>query len=423
MISGVLALALGLGACGGKPMTAAEIYAMAQPSVVMIQASPTQAERVGDADGPECEEVAFSHGTGFVIDTSGFIATNAHVADPCPQAFPNQRLTVKTADGQTLPATLIGVDQVGDVAVLKVDHTFKAALTFADSKTVRPGQDVVAIGFPGFLDGEATITRGVVSVATRSYGPYGSVVQTDAAVNHGNSGGPLLNDSGKVVGINTFIYRPQADFEAINFALSAKVVTRELADIREHGSVQRASLGSITYVTIDETVAVEQRYMENALTLGMLIQEVEPGSPIDGKLKACDVIDRIDGAPIRSDGDFSNAMMWGKSGQPMKIDLLRYPEDKCRLPDPCAGKTVMTSWGTGCPLDLALEPTDNNPTLSQLLLDDQAPASTMTLQDIVRAYSGDSPRQKQARLDADAQKILEAHRDQGVATTIEVIPN
>ena len=420
---GVIALAAGLSACGAQPLTAAQIYEKARPAVVMIQAAPTQTEPVGSPDGPDCTAVGFGRGTGFVIDTAGYIATNAHVVDPCPNAFPNQRLTVKTASGETLEAVLVGVDQVGDVALLKVDHTFDTALSFADSTKVRPGEDVVAMGFPGSLDGEATITRGVVSVASRSYDTYGSVVQTDAAVNHGNSGGPLLNDRAEVIGINTFIYRPQADFEAINFALSAKVAAREISDIREYGNVIRADLGVIEGVMIDEGIAVQQNFVENPYSLGMLIQSVEEGSPLDGQLKACDVIDRIDGAPIRSEGDFNNALMWAKSGQPMKIEFLRYPEDKCRLPDPCAGKTVMSSWNTGCPLDLALNTSGSSglPSLSQLLLDSEP--RQPTLEDLVQAYMTETPSQKQARIDADAQKILEAHRADGVPSTIEVIPN
>jgi len=220
-----------LTACGNNEMTPEQLYNYAQPAIVLIETAPTQASPPGEPESPECQSTPFFRGSGFVIDEAGLIATNAHVADPCPQGWPDLPLTVKTASGDILPAQVVGIDHIGDLAVLRVDYQFKTALDFADSKNVRPGQEAIALGFPGFLDGEATITRGIVSVASRSFNNLGGVVQTDAAVNHGNSGGPLLNIRGEVIGINTAIYRPMADFEAINFAISSRIVQRQISDI------------------------------------------------------------------------------------------------------------------------------------------------------------------------------------------------
>ncbi len=419
---GVLGVAvLALAGCGG-PMTAVEIYERSRPAIVMIETAPTQDAPAAEADSADCQDKPFGRGSGFVIDRSGFIVTNAHVAEPCPDSWPNPQLTVKTSDGQTLMGTLVGVDQIGDVAVIKVEHEFGTVLSFADSAKVKPGEDVVALGFPGFLDGEATITRGVVSVASRSWGDYGGVVQTDAAVNHGNSGGPLINSRGQVIGINTFIYRPQEDFEAINFAISARVASREVADIREFGEVRRADIGPLDVSVFDEMATVQSSVEANPYALGLLLTAIGDGSPLADKLRPCDMIDRINDQPVRSFGDYYNAMLWAKPGEEMRIDYLRYAEQKCHMPDPCAFKTGLSSWGTGCPLD-PLTLSTRSPSVYGLLSETSPPQSPLGTFSISGFLEDQAKANKQKQIDEEATRILEAHRDQGEPQSVTVIAN
>ncbi len=407
---------------GGGAMTAMQIYDQAQPALVMIETAATQEKAEADPESANCKDKPLGRGSGFVIDKDGYILTNGHVVEPCPKSWPHPALTVRTADGATLSATLVGADLIGDLALIKVDHAFKTALTLADKGKIRPGEDVVALGFPGFLDGEATITRGIVSASSRSWGEYGGVVQTDAAVNHGNSGGPLINARGEVIGVNTFIYRPQEDFEAINFAISAKVAAREVADLRKDGEVHRADLGPFSYAMVDEMQAVENSTVEsNPLSLGLLLTDVPTDSPLSSSLKACDMIDRIDGAPVRSVGDYYNAMLWAKSGTPVKIEFLRYPEGKCRMPDKCAFKSGLSAWGTGCPMDPLAPSSNSSSVLNGLTL---SSSTTDSLSFSIQHYLDQKAKEdKQAQIDAEATKILEAHRDKGEPQSAMVTPN
>lgn len=401
-----------LTACGNNEMTPEQLYNYAQPAIVLIETAPTQASPPGEPESPECQSTPFFRGSGFVIDEVGLIATNAHVADPCPQGWPDLPLTVKTASGDILPAQVVGIDHIGDLAVLRVDHQFKTALDFADSKNVRPGQEAIALGFPGFLDGEATITRGIVSVASRSFNNLGGVVQTDAAVNHGNSGGPLLNIRGEVIGINTAIYRPMADFEAINFAISSRIVQRQISDILAYGEVKRADLGPIRFNVYDGSATVQSNTEANPYSLGFLLSEVQATSPLAGKLSACDMIDSINGESMRSYGDYYNAMLWAEAGKPMSIGYVHYPAGKCQIPDPCAFKTGPSAWGTGCPMD---------PLRS--MRRQQGSIEEMFANALTAPIDTSDPENEQARIDEEAMRILDNRRDRGVLQFAEIVPN
>jgi hypothetical protein len=179
-----------------------------------------------------------------VIDANGHILTNAHVVQPCARSWPKAKLSVELSGGKKVQAKLVGLDHLADIAVLEITDMagLGAPLPFADSAAVKTGEEVVAIGYPSFLQlgEEPTLSRGVVSTPSRSFATIGGGVQTDAAINHGNSGGPLLSMRGEVVGVNTIIFGRDSKVENINLAISAKVAQRVSSDILQFGQAKRA---------------------------------------------------------------------------------------------------------------------------------------------------------------------------------------
>jgi S1-C subfamily serine protease len=215
----------------GSALTAAEIYAKDARSVVEITVTSSAAVR-GPFGGTQTVESA---GTGFVYDTDGDIVTNQHVVDGASS------ITVKLADGSTYDATVVGTDASTDVAVIRIDAPASALhpFTLADSSAVEVGDGVVAIGNPYGL--ENSVTTGIVSGVGREIeAPDGSkitgAIQTDAAINHGNSGGPLLDLQGRVIGITSQIESESGGNDGIGFAVPANtvksVVARLLGDTK-----------------------------------------------------------------------------------------------------------------------------------------------------------------------------------------------
>jgi serine protease Do len=265
-------------------------------------------------------------------------------------------------------------------------------LTFGDSNSLRTGDDVVAIGYPGLLDGEPTLTRGVVSAVARSLGTIGGGVQTDAPINSGNSGGPLLDRYGKVVAVNTLTSTTE---QSISFSVSAKVAERVASDLRLHGAARRVDLGTYDLVPIDEAGAILSTINDFPFSAGMLLIGVAQNSPMYGQLRGCDIIDRVNGELVRSPGDFDNARLWAKPGEAMTIEFTRYPADKCREPSTCAGLwTGLSAFGTGCPMDP------------------------------LRRVEGNRIKgsKEQSEIDAEATRILDAQRVEGEARRVTVVP-
>lgn len=387
-----------------KPKTLEEVYQDARPSIVLIRTVPKGSPLLAPTD-PACANPPIGGGTGFVIDAKGFIATNAHVVNPCPNDWPDPPLELQLADGSRLGAKVVGLDQVADVAVLKVDRDDLKALTLEKPENVRVAQEVVALGYPAMLDGDPTFTRGVISALGRSLDFSGSLVQTDTTINHGNSGGPLLNLYGRVVGMNAEILRGgENNFQGINFAISVPILDRAISDIRLYGKVRRANLGNFKLLPINEQGATSFKLSDQPFTVGILLTDIGGDSALASSLRSCDVIEKINGGRINSLGDFLNAMMFAEQGKAMKIDFRRYAEGKCADIPPCAGKTsALDSWGTGCPLD----PLKSNDFFSQF-----------------RAAYGieDHSADDQARIDAEAKKIIQAHQDDGEEMTANVMP-
>lgn len=222
-----------------------------------------------------------AHGSGFIISKDGYVVTNAHVIDD------SQNVTVELEDNRELKAKVIGVDKLSDIALLKVEATDLPMVELGDSDKLDVGQWVVAIGTPFGLD--YTATQGIVSALSRSLpkDTYVPFIQTDAAVNPGNSGGPLFDLDGQVVGVNSQIYSRSGGFMGVSFAIPSNIVKNVTDQLKENGRVSRGWLG-VGIQGIDKSLA-ESLGMDNSK--GSLITSVSPDSPADkAGLQAGDVI-------------------------------------------------------------------------------------------------------------------------------------
>jgi S1-C subfamily serine protease len=273
-------------------------------------------------------------GSGFVMDTRGYILTNNHVIENA------QAIEVTLGDGLRFPATLVGTDVRDDVALIKIDpgdHKL-TALPIGDSSTLQVGQHVLAIGNPfGF---QSTLTTGVVSalgrtVQTSDESFIDGAIQTDAAINHGNSGGPLLNSHGEVIGINSAIYSTSGTTAGIGFAIPINTAKRIASDIITNGRVREVYLGI-------QAIALEPRFAQ-AIGLpveeGLLIEDVDQGSPaaraglhggdrvvIAGMRRieiGGDVITAVDGQKIASQLDMAVALDKDHPGDTVTIEIYR----------------------------------------------------------------------------------------------------
>lgn len=234
-----------------------------------------------------------SLGSGFVIDgEEGIIITNNHVIEGADE------ITANFNDGTKLKAELIGTDEKTDIAVLKVEpETPLKAVDFGDSDAIRVGDWVMAIGNPFGLGG--TVTVGIVSAQNRDInsGPYDNFIQTDASINRGNSGGPLFDMQGNVIGINTAIISPSGGSIGIGFAIPAKTATRVISQLREFGETRRGWLGVRIQEVTDEIA--ESLGMDEAM--GALVAGVSDDGPAAGAdIQPGDVIVEFDGKPIDS---------------------------------------------------------------------------------------------------------------------------
>jgi serine protease Do len=256
-----------------------------------------------------------AQGSGFFISEDGYIVTNNHVVDG------GQAFTVVTDGGKELDAKLIGTDPKTDLAVLKVDSGDKFTyVNFADDSKVRVGDWVVAVGNPFGLGG--TVTAGIVSARGRDIGagPYDDFIQIDAAVNHGNSGGPDFNLNGEVVGINTAIFSPSGGNVGIAFAIPASTARDVVKDLMTSGTVDRGWLG-VQIQPVNEDIADS---LGMTGTKGALVSEAQDGGP--GKaagIKAGDVITAVDGKAV--DGPRELARIIGNTapGKDVEITLWR----------------------------------------------------------------------------------------------------
>jgi len=260
-------------------------------------------------------------GSGVIYDPTGYIITNSHVVEGA------SAIDVVLADGTRLDATLVGRDPSIDVAVVKIDPAkVPAVAALGDSDKVRPGQRVIAIGSPEAL--ENTVTEGIISGVNRTIQPdpvtsYIGLIQTDAAVNHGNSGGPLLNAQGEVIGINTLGIRDE-QAEGLNFAIPinrAKQVAQAIV-AKGGGSVviTRAYLG-VNATTLDKAKAQD---LNVKLTDGAYVQTVDPNSPADkAGVKKGDIITAMNGTTLNARTQLSDVLSNVKPGDSVTLTIDR----------------------------------------------------------------------------------------------------
>ena len=262
------------------------------------------------------ERVEQSLGSGVVIDGKrGYIITNHHVIDGADE------IEVNLHDGQTLKAKLVGSDPETDIAILKVDNGELAALPMSDSDELRVGDFVVAIGNPFGLG--QTVTSGIVSALGRSglgIEGYEDFIQTDASINPGNSGGALVNLRGELIGINTAILSKSGGNVGIGFAIPINMAREIMAQLIEHGEVQRGSMGAQAQDLTPELAAA----FDIKLQKGAVVTQVSSGSPADkAGLKIGDVITHINDRPIKDASDVRNRIGLLRIGERVEMRVLR----------------------------------------------------------------------------------------------------
>jgi serine protease Do len=271
-----------------------------------------------------------SSGSGFLITPDGYILTNNHVVEGAT------KLEVTLDDGAKFTAEVIGTDPIIDLALIKIDAGDRVlpTLPLGDSDALRVGEWVIAIGNP--LELEHTVTVGVVSAKGRSVnigstiGPLARFIQTDAAINFGNSGGPLLDGRGRVIGINSAILRNGGPFnspliEGIGFALPINAAWDAAQQLRESGAVKRGFLG----VTMN-TRPIDDRardYYGLPDAKGVLIQGVTPGGPADkGGVKRGDIIRKVDGEAVEDNEDLLARVAGKRPGEKVRLEIFRNGE-------------------------------------------------------------------------------------------------
>ena len=258
-----------------------------------------------------------SVGSGFTISADGYILTNNHVVDHADE------VTVRLQDRRTLKAKVVGTDPAYDIALLKVDAG-KAlpAVKIGDSRTLKPGQWVLAIGSPFDLD--YTVTQGIVSAVGRNLGggdqPYTSFIQTDVPINRGNSGGPLFNLQGQVVGINSQIYSNTGGYLGVAFSIPIDVAMHAVQQIKEQGFVTRGQLGVHVQAITDDIA----KNLGLAGANGAAITDVDADSAA-GKagLQAGDVITAYNGKSISQAGDLPPLVGLTKPGTKVPVEIMR----------------------------------------------------------------------------------------------------
>jgi len=304
-----------------------QIYEQAAPGVVEIAVTAP-----GDGFGPYGRSEVDATGSGFVLDTGGNIVTNAHVVSGA------STITVRFLDGTEAKGTLVGSDASTDVAVVHVDVPASALtpLELGSSADVRPGEGVVAIGSPYGLEG--TITAGIVSAVDRTIeAPDGAqitgVIQTDAALNGGNSGGPLLDADGKVIGVNAQIESRTGSASGVGFAVPIETASSVASRLIAGEPIEHAFLG----VRVQTVSALAAEELD--LPRGAQVAEVESGSPaakaglaagtqtqeVGGAelTKDGDVIVAIDGTPVTTAADLAAAIAGHEPGDEVTLDVVR----------------------------------------------------------------------------------------------------
>lgn len=261
-------------------------------------------------------------GSGVIISPDGYIVTNNHVIADA------ERLEVTLNDNRNFPATIVGADPTTDLALIKIDAPDLHVIPMGDSEKLQVGEWVLAVGNPfGFT---STVTSGIVSAKARnissstgapSSGGIESYIQTDAAVNQGNSGGALVNLDGELVGINTAIYSQTGSYAGYSFAIPTAIVTKVATDLKQYGTVQRAFLG-ITYFALDAKTAKEKGLKD--IVDGLYVEEVNDRSAaMEAGIKPGDVITAINNKPTHNSAQLTEQIARLRPGDKVAITFVR----------------------------------------------------------------------------------------------------
>jgi len=337
LVAFVLSMAaLGLAQARTAPESFADLAEKLLPSVVNISTTQTVEGRSGpqipqlppgspfeeffkeffDRNRPQqSQRKATSLGSGFIIDAAGFVVTNNHVIEGADE------ITVVMHDNTRLEAKLVGRDPKTDLAVLQVKPEGElTAVPFGESDTARVGDWVVAIGNPFGLGG--TVTAGIISARGRDInsGPYDDFLQTDASINRGNSGGPMFNLEGEVIGINTAIFSPSGGSVGIGFAIPASTAQPVINQLIKHGEVRRGWLG-VHIQAVTEEIAESLGLDEAA---GALVASViDDGPAADAKIEPGDVILKFDGKKVPQMRKLPRIVAETEVGKPVPVEIWR----------------------------------------------------------------------------------------------------
>jgi len=307
--------------------------------------------RRGGPGGPKSGDLqphkTNSLGSGFIVDTSGIVVTNNHVIADADE------INVIMNDGTKIKADLVGVDKKTDLAVLKFKPPKPlTAVQFGDSDKLRLGEWVIAIGNPFSLGG--TVTAGIVSARNRDIasGPYDNYIQTDAAINRGNSGGPLFNLDGEVIGVNTLIISPTGGSIGIGFAVPSKTVAGVVEQLRQFGELRRGWLGvRIQQVTDEIAESLNIKPARGALIAG--VDDKGPAKPAG--IEPGDVVVKFDGKEVKEPKDLSRVVADTAVGKEVDVVVIRKGQEETkkvtlgRLDD--GEKTVQASNKTPEPVE------------------------------------------------------------------------
>ena len=317
------------------PLTIREIYRRAAPGVVQITSTTLREEQIDPLFGfPLPQEEEHAQGSGFVMDESGFIVTNYHVIAGATD------IEVSFSNKESMKARVVGWDRSTDVALLKVNADARALtpLELGDSEQVQVGDSVVAIGNPFGL--ERSVTAGIVSALQRTIEspaatPIDRVIQTDAQINRGNSGGPLLNAAGQVVGVNTQIASETGGNVGIGFAVPINTVREVVGQLRRNGRVDHAELGIVPQEITQEIADLFRLPTRR----GLLVVDVREGTGaaeagiraggtqvvVSGEswILGGDIIVGAEGLPVASMADLQRAVSAKKPGERIKLEIYR----------------------------------------------------------------------------------------------------
>jgi S1-C subfamily serine protease len=263
------------------------------------------------------ERQAQSLGSGVIVSTDGYILTNSHVVGSA-----DAQIRVTLPDNRELPATIVGIDKITDLAVVKVNAAHLSPLPWGDSSKLRVAEWVLAIGNPFAFS--QTVTLGIVSAVNRhnpQLATYNDMIQTDAAINPGNSGGPLVDKTGRLVGINTMIYSETGGYQGIGFAIPSDLARKVMQELRDHGEVVHGSIGLVSLSTVDPDRAEQAGY---GRIHGVLVNDLYRNSPAaTAGIRPDDIITALNGTAVTDEAQLEGLIANSPVGSTVTIEALR----------------------------------------------------------------------------------------------------